>query len=123
MSNAFSVYVFEWANEEGHQSVQTEHWENVTLSLTRRSRCFIEPASLILPLALNSSYISNFFFFLNKVCQAFWGWMLSPDDASKISRPGDILTPAQLGAQMVNGRCSVAKHYHVFAAAEACKCC
>lgn len=55
--------------------------------------------------------------------QELWCLLLLPDDASKISRPGDILTQAQLRAQMVNGRCSVAKRYHVFAAAEACKCC
>lgn len=39
---------------------------------------------------------------------------------SPISCGGDILTPAQLWAQIVN-RFSMAKHYHVFSAAEACK--
>lgn len=31
------------------------------------------------------------------------------------------MTPAQLWAQMVNSRFSMAKRYHVFRAAEACK--
>lgn len=42
---------------------------------------------------------------------------------SHISCGGDILTPAQLWAQIVNSRFSMAKHYHVFIAAEACKRC
>lgn len=33
------------------------------------------------------------------------------------------MTPAQLWAQIVNSRFSMAKHYHVFSAAEACKRC
>lgn len=42
---------------------------------------------------------------------------------SHISCGGDILTSAQLWAQTVNSRFSMAKHYHVFSAAEACKHC
>lgn len=30
--NESSLYVFEWANEQGCQSLQTEQFENVTLS-------------------------------------------------------------------------------------------
>lgn len=33
------------------------------------------------------------------------------------------MTSAQLWAQIVNSRFSMAKHYHVFSAAEACKRC
>lgn len=33
------------------------------------------------------------------------------------------MTAAQLWAQIVNSRFSMAKHYHVFSAAEACKHC
>lgn len=42
---------------------------------------------------------------------------------SHISCGGDILTAAQLWAQIVNSRFSMAKYYHVFSAAEACKRC
>lgn len=40
-----------------------------------------------------------------------------------ISCGGDILTLLSSGAHIVNSRFSMAKHYHVASAAEACKLC
>lgn len=42
---------------------------------------------------------------------------------SHVSCAGDILTPAQSWARIVNSRFSMPKHYHVFSVAEACKRC